>query len=222
MGLLLSVNIYSQRLSHKTERQHRMGNLTSRWGIFMNTLSLLEPQQAAVGAGINYKIARRWDVSAEFNYLFEGFVQDLDDYTTNGGYRTIFTLKRFSKSRIFFYGIDARIKYFSFTDKRDFINPVTADTLFNLVHNASNTLIGAAAIVGLRIPISKNRKWALELNAGLGNKYRTVKRKNIPAGYEYDRGIIPVPKHYNIVTDQDISGPNNFYFPAGIRIMYLF
>ena len=134
-------------------------NYDSKWGVFMNTLSLLEPQQAAIGAGINYKIARRWDVSAELNYLFDGFCQGCDDYQSNG-FRSIFTLKRFSKNGIFFYGLDTRIKYFSFQDKQSFVNNTTHDTLNNLSHKASNTLFGIAGIVGFRLPISKNKKWA--------------------------------------------------------------
>lgn len=187
----------------------------------MNTFSLLEPQEAAIGAGVNYKITNRWQMSAEINYLFEGFAQGLDDYTIKGGQRTIFTIKRFSKNGIFFYGLDARIKTYSFRDKEHFANPLTHDTLFNFAHNVSNTLLGAAAIVGLRLPISENKKWAFEINTGYGTKYRFVKRKNIPAGYEYFRNGFR-KKDYDFTSEQDKNSSDNIYFPTAIRIMYFF
>ncbi len=219
---LLPVQVFSQ---FETKRNRAVlakenVNIESKWGVFMNTLSLLEPQQAAVGAGINYKVAWRWDISAELNYLFDGFWQAGDDYKSNG-FRGIFTLKRFSKNGIFFYGLDTRIKYFSFDDKRSFVNPVTHDTLSNFTHKASNTLLGAAAIVGLRLPISKNKKWAFEINTGYGVKYRFVKRENIPAGYKYYRRESS-RKHYDFTSHQDIGSWDNIYFPTAWRVLYLF
>jgi hypothetical protein len=185
----------------------------------MNMFSLLEPQQAAVGAGINYRLAKRWEIGAEFNYLFDGFWQGGDDYHSKG-YRGILTAKRFSRSGIFFYGIDARIKYFSFVDNRNFVNIATADTLYNFSHTASNLLLGAAMIVGVRLPISKNKRWAFEFNTGIGWKYRFVNRKNIPGGYEYDKAHY-FPREYDLTSDQDVSG-ETFYAPSGIRVLYFF
>lgn len=187
-------------------------------GIFMNTLSLLEPQQAAIGAGIDYSIPNRWRMSLELNYLFDGFWQGGDDHNSKG-VRGIVTGKRFSKSGIFFYGLDLRIKYFSFEDKGSFVNVASNDTLFNFKHAVSNTLFGAAALVGVRLPISKNKKWALELNTGIGNKYRLVKRKSIPAGYDYYRPDF-VEKHYNFTSGQDVSSSENVYFPSALRILF--
>lgn len=188
--------------------------------IFMNTLSLLELQQAAIGAGVNYKFSRRWDASLELNYLFEGFGQSWDDYESEG-YRVIGTVKRFSKSGIFFYGLDTRIKHFSFVDKQNFFNEATNDTLSSYHHDASNTLFGTAGIAGVRLPISRNRKWALEINTGIGAKYRKINRENIPAGYEYLRSE-EQPRHPNVSSMQDVKGWNNVYFPSAIRIMYFF
>ncbi|MEO6489383.1 MAG: hypothetical protein ABIO04_05520 [Ferruginibacter sp.] len=185
----------------------------------MNTLSLLEPQQAAIGAGLTYKLASRWDLSLELNYLFEGFWQGGDDYTSKGS-RYIFTIKRFAKRHIFFYGMDARLKYFSFVDKQHFINESSMDTLFNFSHDANNILVGLAGIVGLRLPISKNKKWAFEINTGIGTKYRVVNRKNIPAGYKYYRH--EVSRHYEFNTGQDVDSSDNVYFPSAIRVMYFF
>mgnify|MGYP000888039381 CR=1 FL=1 len=198
-------------------RNHKTGP-DRKFGIFMNTLSLLEIQQAAIGAGINYKIAHRWDTSLELNYLFDGFMQAADDYNSQG-YRGIITLKRFSKTRVFFYGLDLRLKYFSFSDKREFKNETTGDTLYNFEHDAANTLIGVAGITGVRLPISRNKKWAFEFNTGIGIKLRTVTRKNIPAGYEYFNN--DMSRHYNYTTGQDISGETP-YFPTAVRIMYFF
>lgn len=195
-------------------------NYDSKWGLFINTFSLLEPQQAAIGAGINYKIAWRWDVSAEINYLFDGFCQGCDDYQSNG-FRSIFTLKRFSKNGIFFYGLDSRIKYFSFQDKQSFVNNLTQDTLHNFSHHASNTLFGIAGIVGFRLPISKNKKWAFEINTGYGIKYRSVNRKNIPDGYKFYRNV-QMKKDYNFTSEQDISSWDNIYFPTAWRVIFLF
>jgi len=185
----------------------------------MNMFSLLEPQQSAIGAGFNYKIAHRWDMSTEFNYLFDGFWQGGDEYNSQG-YRGIITVKRFSKSRIFFYGIDLRLKHYAFADKRDFINAAIPDTLFNFRHDASNTLWGVAAIVGVRLPISKNKRWALEINTGVGDKHRTVDRKNIPAGYTYYPNQLST--HYNFTRGQDITSDDNVYFPGTVRVMYFF
>lgn len=210
----------SETKRNRAVRAKENVNLEGKWGVFMNTLSLLEPQQAAIGAGVNYKIARRWDISTEINYLFDGFWQAGDDYKSNG-FRGIFTLKRFSKNGIFFYGLDTRIKYFGFEDKRSFVNQVTGDTLRSFTHNASNTLLGAAAIVGFRLPISKNKKWAFEINTGYGVKYRFVNRENIPAGYTYYRNEL-VKRHYDFTSHQDISGSDNIYFPTAIRVMYFF
>ena len=201
--------------------KHSFRGSERKFAVFMNTFSLLEPQQAAIGAGINYKFVRRWDASLELNYLFDGFVQSADDYNSNGC-RAIFTTKHFSRSGVFFYGLDARIKYFSFIDKRDFVNPTISDTLFNFKHDASNRLLGVAGIVGVRLPISKNKRWAFEINTGLGTKYRYVKRNGIPAGYKYYRNDEFVRKHYNFTANQDISSDDNIYFPSAIRVMYFF
>lgn len=200
--------------------QYRFKATERKLAVFMNAFSLLEPQQAAIGAGINYKIVRRWDMSLEFNYLFDGFVQSADDYNSQG-YRAIFTTKRFSKNGLFFYGIDARLKYFSFIDKRNFVNNSTSDTLYSFDHHASNTLFGIAAIAGLRLPVSKNKRWALELNTGIGDKYRLVQRRDIPDGYKYLRNP-NFRKEYNFTPDQDIEGSDNVYFPSAVRVMYFF
>jgi len=216
----LMLNVYAQvnkHSYHKTEK-HRQG-AAKRIGIFINPLSPLEPQEAAAGAGCNLMLFRRWDMSLELNYLFDGF-SDKEYYHDTKGYRAILSIKRFSKSRVFFYGIEGRIKYFSFTDKRDFANELTGDTLYNFRHNATNTLYGFAGIVGVRLPISKNKKWALEIQTGFGNKYRYVVRKNIPAGYNYLGNEFPT--HYNFTPNQDISSDDNVYFPSGIRVMYFF
>lgn len=219
MSFMALFSVQAQQNDHHSRQnnKHRQG-ADRRVGIFINPLSPLEPQQGAVGAGVTVMLARRWDVSLELNYLFEGFVQDMDDYSSQG-YRGIFTVKRFSKSRIFFYGLDTRLKYFSFSDKTDFVNDATIDTLFNYRHDASNTIFGIGAIVGIRLPISKNKKWAIEIQTGIGDKYREVTRKNIPAGYEFFEN--DKPKDLNIPSLQKTSG-NTVYFPSGIRIIYFF
>lgn len=222
-GLFSSMLVYCQSpvVTHARSK-HRMGNTESRVAIFINPLSPLELQEGAAGLGVNIKLAPRWDISAEADYLFEGAGQGLDDYAIKGGVRGILTLKRLSRSRIFFYGIDARVKYYSFTDKANFINAATVDTLYNYSHVATNTLFGAAAIVGVRLPISKNRKWALELNTGLGVKYRTVNRKNIPAGYKYFQDDTFIRKDPNITANQDYSSWDNPYVPSAIKLMFFF
>ncbi|MBS1731982.1 MAG: hypothetical protein JST02_01680 [Bacteroidetes bacterium] len=219
MSFMVIFTVQAQHNDHGVKgRKHRQGP-DRLIGVFINPLSPLEPQQGAVGAGINVMLAHRWDISLELNYLFEGFVQDMDDYSSHG-YRGIFSVKRFSKSRIFFYGIDTRLKYFSFTDKQNFASAATPDTLFNFRYNGSNTLFGIAAITGLRLPISKNKKWAFELQTGIGNKYRDVSRKNIPSGYYYFNSEKSID--LNVLEFQKTSGGFNFYFPSAIRIMYFF
>lgn len=211
---------YAQQQDNKKKQPPGYKGAVGNIAVFMNTLSVLELQQGAIGAGVNYKLHPRWDLSLELNYLFEGFAQDWDDYESRG-YRAILHLKRFSKSGLFFYGLDTRIKHFSFVDEQNFFNKTTNDTLSRFQHDASNTLFGVAGIVGLRLPISKNKKWAFEINTGIGTKYRMIKRENIPGGYKYLRPT-EQPRHPNVSSQQDVDGWNNGYFPSAIRIMYFF
>ena len=212
--LLISITCIAQKQKRAYKGSDR------KFAAFTNMLSLLEPQQAAVGAGINYTINRKWHVSLELNYLFDGFVQSADDYNSTG-YRVIATVKRFTRTGVFFYGADARIKYFSYIDRQNFINTATSDTLFNVSHNASTTMTGGAGIVGIRLPISKNKRWAIEINTGVGVKYRNVERKNIPAGYAYYQDKSKKSRHPNIADGQDIDGVGP-YLPSALRIMFFF
>ena len=214
-GLSISFSIFAQK-----KDRHSFRGPDKKFALFINTLSPLEPQQGAIGAGINYKIVRRWDVSLELNYLFEGFAQSADDYSSKG-FRTIITGKHFSRSGVFFYGIDARVKKFWYEDRGNFINTSTNDTIYLLRHDANTTMIGGAGIVGLRLPISKNKRWAVEINTGVGIKYRDVQRKDIPAGYSYYHNIKDDSRHLNITNGQDIDGVSP-YLPSAIRIMYFF
>ena len=212
------INAQARNSRHHVHGNHRQGP-DATWGIFTNILSPAELYQAAIGGGINYKIAKRWDINAEYNYVYKVSTQAHKDYNPKG-YRGIITIKRFSKSRILFYGIDLRVKHFSLTTTADFVNAATADTIRDLKHRLSNTLPGIAAITGVRLPITRNKKLAFEFNVGIGYKFRNVSPKSVPAGYEYYAGFKAF-KEYNFQDDQQVQG-ETIYLPAAVRFYYFF
>lgn len=222
--LLLSVSTIAQKnneriFKDKHGHHHKMGNYTSRFGIFINPLGPVEFQEGAAGLGVNAMLSRRWDISAELSYLYQGWGEKTYDKIIHNGYRAVFTVKRLSYTRVFFYGLDFRIKSYDFTDQLDFINTTIPDTLYNFKHNGRNTLYGFGGLAGLRLPLSKNRKWAMELNLGIGAKFRKISRKNVPAGYQYTDIIRP--KDFSFIYEQNFEGWTG-YVPGAVRFMYLF
>ena len=205
-----------ERLTHKIH-----SGPDRKWGIFTNPFSFTEPQVAAAGVGLSYRLVKRIDLSLEYNYLFAPVYRSgkVDGLT---GYRGIFTIKRFSKSRIFFYGIDLRIKHYSFIDKQNFINPAIPDTLYAFSHHASNTLPGIGAITGVRMALSKNKKFAIEFNGGIGFKYRYVSRTNVPAGYKYYRRENSGFHEFFTLPGSRATNEATFYLPAALRLYYFF
>ncbi|MFN8243128.1 MAG: DUF3575 domain-containing protein [Ferruginibacter sp.] len=225
--LTLCILSFIVSLAQKQERvfkdkrghHHKMGNIHSRVGVFVNPLGPVEFQEGAAGLGLNLMLARRWDISGEFSFLYQGWGEKTYDRVVLNGFRAVMTIKRLSYSRVFFYGLDLRLKRYNTSDQLSFINASLPDTLSNFNHEAMHTLYGVGGTAGLRLPLSKNRKWAMELSLGIGVKYRQIRRNKVPAGYTYWE--LPRPVDINFYWQQNYEGWTP-YVPGGLRIMYLF
>ncbi|MEO8771832.1 MAG: hypothetical protein ABI402_17175 [Ferruginibacter sp.] len=194
-----------------------------RFGIFISPASFFEIKNATTGIGMSYRLSRKWEIAAE-----PGYVYDVWDKTLKSkGARIILTAKRFfSKGRLFF-GLDVRAKAYSFNDEQDFVNVSANDSLYKYKHRVRTTFIGIAPIFGIRAPISKNKRFVFQFNAGVGAKYRDVDRKNIPAGFTLHEKFYRAtewisPEYYGgEAYGSRISG-FTIYFPLTIRYVYYF
>lgn len=207
--LISSLNINAQK-NHKYTPVFQKGLYIS-----FNPHSLLEPEQGGVGLGVGYRFTKRIEVWTELNYLFRGFYRADNDFTNLHGFRSITSFKYFYNNKHgFFIGAEFRIKKYSFYDKSSFENLQAGDSLLNFNYKPTHTLIGAAAFWGKRFKLGANGKFEMEGNIGIGVKYRTIDRKNVPAGYtqiKY-RAVDTRPN-----TDEEAAYP---YFPAIVRFIY--
>jgi len=151
------------------------------------------------------------------NYLYHFKSDEISEFDNLKGFRSITSLKYYyNQKRAFFVGAEFRIKKYSFDDKTDLVNIQTNDTLRLFSNTASDTLIGGAVLWGKRIKVSRNGKFEFEANVGLGGKYRTIKRKNVPAGYTRINNDPGAHRHR---PDTNIEGAQA-YVPATIRLIY--
>jgi hypothetical protein len=190
--LLFSLQSFSQKAPRHKPRVNKKARYkhVETKGIYLsfNPHSILEPDQGAVGLGVGYRFNRRFEVFAEFDYLFQGFYDNSSDFSSEHfknlkGYRAFSNVKYFyNKRRGFFTGLEFRFKRYSFNHKDNFENIQLADTLSQYPYKATHTLFGIAAFWGQRVNLTRNGKFEMELSIGIGVKERYIDW-GIPAGY---------------------------------------
>lgn len=202
-----------------------------------NPLGLLEPQ-ITIGFGAGTRITPRSEFFTEVAYLGRNPVYKYDELKFYHGvrllmqyryhflqqWRPIINLGRFTeyqrerrRRNQFFMGVEFRIKPVNFSAYNNFENKTTAATLDKFQYKANSLSLGGAILFGETYRLSKNENWLLELTAGIGAKQKSVKYKNIPAGYS----VIPrVIREMDFIprVDEPAGMP---YLPATIRLRYL-
>ncbi len=198
---------------------------TVQQGVYLsfNPAGMFEVQQGAVGLGLGYRVTKNLEFWAEGSYLYRGIGTEGENFRNLRGFKGIFSSRYYYKNKHqFFFGVEIRYKNYTYTDKADFENKSTIDTLFKLQYKLQNTLYGGAALFGKKIKLSRSGKFEIEAIAGLGLKYRFVNYHNVTQGYtkildfpSYD-GINIKPINYQY-TEQWLP-----YIPATIRLLYHF
>ncbi|MBL0337064.1 MAG: hypothetical protein IPP73_17565 [Chitinophagaceae bacterium] len=115
-----------------------------------------------------------------------------------------------------FIGLEGRIKTYNFSAKYDFINPTAADTLHKYLYKANAFVWGGAIIFGKAFSISRNDRLQAEINIGIGGKEKTVKYKNLPAGYK----PVTTIGGWGLKPPGIQESMGNPYFPCAVRIRY--
>jgi hypothetical protein len=185
-----------------------------RWILSFNPWGLLEPQ-AAIGAGIGYRLRDNLEIWSETSFLTRGFP---DGYDHTSGIRQILQLKYFfGKNRDFFVAGEVRYKSFT-TDYRDnFYDQTTRDTL-SFSHRSRYYFFGAGLQLGGRFRLGKSDHFFLELTGGLGVKQKTIIRYGVPSGYTY----LPI-RSIDINAAELMNRPGAaLYLPGSMRLIYSF
>ncbi len=115
-----------------------------------------------------------------------------------------------------FIGLEGRIKTYNFTARYDFINPTAADTLQKYLYKANAFVWGGAIIFGKAFSISRGDRLQLEINIGIGGKEKTVKYKNLPAGFK----PVTFTGGWGLKPPGIQESVGNPYFPCALRIRY--
>ena len=216
-------NLVIQRDSIIPNRHNFIPALQKGVYVSFNPAGMFEVQQGAAGLGLGYRITKNLEFWAEGSYLYRGIGTEGENFRNLRGFKGIVSGRYYYKNKHqFFFGVEIRYKNYTYTDKADFENKSTIDTLFKLQYKLQNTLYGGAALFGKKIKLSRSGKFEIEAIAGLGLKYRFVNYHNVTQGYtiilnqpRYD-GINIVPVNYQY-TEQWLP-----YIPATIRLLYHF
>ncbi|MEJ7627264.1 MAG: DUF3575 domain-containing protein [Ferruginibacter sp.] len=184
------------------------------WHISFNPLNLAEPQ-VSIGTGFEYRFLNRFGLWSEVSViLFNSYLNK--EWSKLNGFRFIFQPRYYTgDARSFFITPELRLKGFNYHTTGNFINPAIADTL-NLNYKASQMLIGGAIVFGKKINLSANKKLVLEITAGIGAKHRSIKRKDIPAGYTY----LFLENAFGLAPHTNYDNDGTPYFPAGLRLFW--
>jgi hypothetical protein len=132
------------------------------------------------------------------------------------GFRFIFQPRYFTNKRRTFFTPEFRLKNFSFDNRLTLINHSTNDTLHSYPIRESQTVIGAALVCGEQFIISRKHDIIMELTIGIGGRTRYIKRKNLPAGYEYT----PFDGFKEFYINYDANKSSTGSFPLGIRFVW--
>lgn len=173
---------------------------------------------SSIGPCISYRFSSRLELWIEASYIFHNLYK-INDWQNLKGYRFIFQPRYYIGSkRGFFITPEFRLKHYTYNTSAQLINDNTNDTLDNYYHKASQYLYGGAVVIGKQFNLSKQKNLFLEATVGLGGKYRTIQRRNIPDGYSYKitTGGFGLAPHY----EWDKDGTP--YFPLGLRFVWHF
>ena len=184
-----------------------------RWILTFNPLGLME-LPLALGAGIGYRLDKRWELWSETSLIRNGLAREISDVH---GIRQTLQLKRFfnNKGQNFFLAAEIRYKSFNYRDTLSFYNPASGDTLMNTPFHAHQYFWGAALQVGGRWKMSRSGRFQVEITAGMGIKNKVIDRDGIGSGYkQIDRAI-----DIN-VWDMMATPGITVYFPGSARIIY--
>lgn len=185
------------------------------WSVGFNPLSVGE-SMSAIGPTVAYRFSPRLELWSEGSVIFSNLYK-LSNWQNLKGYRFILQPRYYVKAtKTFFISPEFRLKQFSYGGSLDFINKISADTLKKYNYEGAQFLIGGALVLGKQFTLSARHQLFLELTAGLGAKQRTIKRKNIPAGYNYyiQPGGFGLSPHYEWDNDGTV------YFPLGLRLSW--
>lgn len=185
----------------------------------VNPLGILEVQ-AAYGAGIGYRFSEQWEISSEYATLKPSTWMGEGKFTNIEGFRSVTAIKysidvnEVTKSKTFI-GAEFRYKKFSYDDMADFTNKTTGVTTKE--YNYRNTTItkGFATLIGKQWDLGENSKWALELTAGIGLRFKNVLRNGAPENsyvVPTNTGFAETPNYKDNTT--------GVYFPVGLRVMF--
>lgn len=201
--------------------------------VTFNPFALGEPH-IAIGAGFGNRFTQRSACFAELSYVAKHPFYDNNLQNKLRGFRFITqyryhflqrwrplinlgtAIRNRNARRNPFLGLEFRIKPFSFSANRTFINSSTSDTLTNFLFDGNAVSLGGAVLFGETYNLSSDGRWKLELSLGIGGKIKFVRYKNIPAGY---KPVIIVGR-YGLAApgiDEPIGTPN---FPCALRLRY--
>lgn len=190
-------------------------------GLMFSPLSVLEPQQAAIGLGAGFRINKQFEVATEFSYLFSGYpmpeygVEKLENLK---GVRSISSVKYFYEKKLnFFVGIEVRVKQYSYVVMRNYSNGII--DILGHPYSARNTTFGGAVFWGKRNKISKNGVLEFEWTVGIGLKELQVKELSTPpTGYTLIKYRHSDVLSLGIISDN--IGADFPTFPIGLRFIY--
>ena len=187
------------------------------WSMGTNPLSIAE-SGLTIGVCGSYTLSKRYEVWAELSAIVKNNYFP-SDWKRLSGYRFIlqprYTILDAGST---FIAPELRIKGYSFNNTQNLINEQTNDTLSNYKFKESQFLIGSALIVGTDVMLSKKHRIFLEITGGIGGKYRTIKMKDIPAGYVADFERRPD----GLAPNYEGGNAGTVYFPVGFRLMWHF
>lgn len=228
--LLISLPLLSQPF-HKKSNAGYQG--VEKY-ISLNFLSMAEPH-FALGPSAGIRFSERSEVFAEAAYVGRGFTGTYSDLDRLSGARLIFQYRYHflqqwrplinlgMRSRSLrerhqpFVALEWRMKPLAFSGKATFVNESTADTLSGFSYRASSFTIGGALVFGSTFNLSSNERWKLEITAGIGAKQRSVKLKNVPAGYQ---SYSAVKREWLYIPPPEVE-TSGVLLPIAIRLRYV-
>lgn len=177
--------IFTNFLFGQTNKKPLQQLLPHKVYFSFNPLGIAE-FQSTIGAGIHIPLNNQTALFTEIAAVFKNPVYNNPD-DIRFGYRNIIQLRYYSKTRkrsTSFIAFEARIKHYSFNNVRTFLNETIRDTLNNFNHTAVALSVGGGIVFGTTLPLSKNKKWQMELTGGVGVKNKTVFFRNINKNYK--------------------------------------
>lgn len=203
--LIYFSNGYSQQADHY-------------WSIGINPLSFAE-SQLSIGPCIGYRLNKRIEFWTEASYIFSNSYMP-KEWKKMQGFRFVLQPRYFiNYDKTFFITPEFRFKSYSFNNRLTFINSSIHDTLNNFPFRETQTLIGGALVFGRKYNISRKHNVIMEFTFGLGSKTRNIKRKNVPAGYEYNTSIY---QRDGLYVSYEIDKQAVIYIPLCTRFIWNF